>query len=117
MWLFFAAIAVSFPNALALAASASRWLWRARRRSRVWTPVAVLVAATCGFPSLASFSGFAPEIFLWSIPIGFSVSAGFSVCLILFTPALKVPVPSPIGEEQHAYSRDVSDGAGDEGHK
>jgi hypothetical protein len=70
-----------------------------------------------GFPSLAASSGFAPGTILWSIPFALTVSAAFSMYLILFTPALKGPEPSPIGDEQHAYSRDVSDGARDEGHK
>lgn len=114
LWVWIVAFALSFPNALVLAVSASRSLWRARRRRLVWAPVAVLLAAAFGFPSLASSIGFAMEVVLWSFPLGLSISLGFSVCVILFTatpngPA--PPTPDPMGDEEHAYSRDLVSGS------
>jgi len=110
MWLWIVAFGLSLPNALVLAVSASRLLWRARRRRWVWAPVVFLLAATLGFPSLASSSGLATEVVLWSLPLGFSMSVGFSVYVILFTPTPNGPAPptrDPMVEEEPAYSRDL----------
>jgi hypothetical protein len=109
-WAWIVAFALSFPNALVLAVSAGRVLWRARRRSVAWVPVAVLLALGFGLPSLAGSSGFGMEVVLWSIPLALSISVGFSVCVILFTPTSNGPAPPTrdgLGNEEHAYSRDL----------
>jgi hypothetical protein len=110
IWAWVVVLGLSFPNALVLAVSASRLLWRARRRSVVWAPVAFFLTTAYAFPSLASASGFAMTIVLWSLPIALSISVGFSLCVILFTPTPKVPAPpalDPTGDEEHVYSRDL----------
>jgi hypothetical protein len=107
---FVVVFALSFPNALVLAVSASRLLWRARRRRVVWAPVAFLLATVYAFPSLASSCGFTMAVVLWAIPIALSSSVGFSVCVILFTPIPNVPARptlDPTGDEEHVYSRDL----------
>jgi hypothetical protein len=113
LWAFIAALALSFPNAVVLAFSASRLLWKVGRRGTFWIPVAVLVLAMVGVPILTEFSGLGRIIVLWSFPMALFVSAGASAYVILFTPGPGGAAPAPpddVDDERHAYVRDLASG-------
>lgn len=91
-WLVLGPFAVLPPLSLVLAASATRRLWRARRRAAALLPSALLVAGVGGFPWFADAAGLGGEAFLWSVQLAFLVSSLASAFFVSFaSPGLQAP--------------------------
>ena len=108
MWAWIAAFWLCLPSSLVFATSASRLLWRERRRAAACLPLPGFLACAIGSPMLADFAGAAPVVWLWAIPAGLLISAGASVAVIVRTPVAVAPAAAP--EDAHdlpAYARDV----------
>jgi hypothetical protein len=108
VWAMIAALWVLFPNAIVLASSASRSLWRQRHRAAAFVPVPGFVACALGLPVTVELVGAGRVAALWAFPAGLLISATASVAVLLRSPVVAgVAIELDSAEEPHAYARDV----------
>jgi hypothetical protein len=108
VWAMIAALWVLFPNAIVLASSASRSLWRQRHRAAAFVPVPGFVGCALGLPVVVELVGLGRAASLWAFPAGLLISASASVGVILRSPVVVgAATELDSAEEPHAYARDV----------
>jgi hypothetical protein len=108
VWAMIVALWLLFPNAIVLASSASRSLWRQRHRAAAFVPVPAFVACALGLPVVTEGAGLGRAAALWAFPTGLLISASASVVVILRSPTV-VGAARELNsaEEPQAYTRDV----------